>query len=106
MFGQTQVDAGMVIDSSNLNSVRVINSGGHPAIEAGPGALWGRSVDAAYAHKLTPPVNVLCFLSVGGTISTGGFGGTTWREGFQVDHVLELQVVTGHGAARHLFRRT
>ena len=98
MFGQTQVDAGVVIDSSTLNSVRVINHGGHPAIEAGPGALWGPVLDAAYADKLTPPVNVHTgVLSVGGTISTGGFGGTTWREGFQVDHVLELQVVTGHG---------
>jgi cytokinin dehydrogenase len=97
MFGQAQVDAGVVIDSSTLNSVRVINSGGRPAIEAGPGALWGAVLDAAYAHKLTPPVNVPFFLSVGGTMSTGGFGETTWREGFQVDHVLELQVVTGHG---------
>jgi len=97
MFGQAQVDAGVVIDSSTLNSVRVINSGGRPAIEAGPGALWDAVLDAAYAHKLTPPVTVPAFLSVGGTISTGGFHGTTWREGFQVDHVLELQVVTGHG---------
>ena len=41
MFGQAQVDAGVVIDSSNLNSVRIINSGGQRAVEAGPGALWG-----------------------------------------------------------------
>ena len=97
MFGQAQVDAGVVIDSTTLNSVRVINSGGRPAIEAGPGALWSAVLDAAYAHKLTPPVTVPAFLSVGGTISTGGFHASTWREGFQVDHVLELQVVTGHG---------
>src|SRR5215510_10432235 len=82
MFGQAQVDAGVVIDSSTLNSVRVINSGGRPAIEAGPGALWGAVLDTAYTHKLTPPVNVPFFLSVGGTMSTGGFGETTWREGF------------------------
>jgi cytokinin dehydrogenase len=98
MFGQAQVDAGVVIDSSSLNSVRIIKYGGRPAIEAGPGALWNQVLDAAYADKLTPPVNVdTKVLSVGGTISTGGFGGITWREGFQVDHVLELQVVTGHG---------
>src|SRR5262245_3444822 len=98
MFGQTQVDAGVVIDSSNLNSVRVINSGRQRAVEAGPGALWGSVVNAAYVNKLTPPVNVEgAYLSVGGTISTGGFGGTSAREGFQVDHVLELQVVTGDG---------
>ncbi len=98
MFGQTQVEAGVVVDSSALNAVRIIRSGGGPAIEAGPGALWGQVLDAAYADKLTPPVNVdPTYLSVGGTISTTGFGGTTWREGFQVDHVLELQVVTGRG---------
>ena len=97
MFGQAQVDAGVVIDSSTLNSVRVIDVGGRPAIEAGPGALWSAVYDAAYARKLRPPVTVPYFLSVGGTISTGGFGGTTWRDGLQVDHVLELQVVTGHG---------
>ena len=98
MFGQTQVDGGVVIDSSTLNSVRIVKSGGRPAIEAGPGALWGAVLDAAYAEKLTPPVNVdTGVLSVGGTISTSGFGGVTWRHGFQVDHVLELQVVTGHG---------
>jgi cytokinin dehydrogenase len=97
MFGQAQVDTGVVIDSSTLNSVRVIDVGGRPAIEAGPGALWGAVLDVAYARKLTPPVTVPHFLSVGGTISTGGFHASTWREGFQVDHVLELQVVTGHG---------
>ena len=96
-FGQAQVDAGVVIDSSTLNSVRVIEVGGRPAIEAGPGALWGAVYDAAYARKLRPPVSVPYFLSVGGTISTGGFHAETWREGFQVDHVLELQVVTGYG---------
>jgi len=98
MFGQAQVEGGVVIDSSTLNSVRVINSGGRPAIEAGPGALWGAVLDAAYAEKLTPPANVDApYLSVGGTISTAGYGATTWREGFQVDHVRELQVVTGDG---------
>ena len=97
MFGQAQVDAGVVIDSSTLNSVRVINSGGRPAIEAGPGALWGAVLDAAYAHKLTPPVTVpASFRSVVRSVRVD-FAETTWRDGFQVDHVLELQVVTGHG---------
>ena len=98
MYGDAQVDDGVVIDSSSLASVRVINSAGRRVLEASPGAVWGAIWDAAYAEKLTPPVNVdTGILSVGGTISTGGFGGTSWREGFQVDHVLELQVVTGHG---------
>lgn len=98
MYGQTQVEDGVVVDSSPLNSVRMITFRGAPAIEAGAGALWGQVVDLAYAAKLTPVVNVdPTYLSVGGTISTGGFGGTSWRDGFQTDHVLELQVVTGKG---------
>lgn len=98
MFGQAQVQDGVVIDSSTLNAVRMINFRGAPAVEADAGALWGQVLDLAYAQKLTPRVNVdPGYLSVGGTLSTGGFGGTSWREGFQTDHVLELQVVTGRG---------
>jgi FAD/FMN-containing dehydrogenase len=36
-------------------------------------------------------------LSVGGTLSVGGVGETSWRFGAQVDHVRELDVVTGVG---------
>jgi cytokinin dehydrogenase len=52
---------------------------------------------AANAQKLTVPVIADTFLSVGGTISTGGFGVTTYNLGLQVDHVQELEVVTGDG---------
>jgi len=58
MFGETQVDGGVVIDSSTLNSVRVIDSSGRRVVEASAGALWGSVLDAAYGEKLTPPVNV------------------------------------------------
>jgi len=54
-------------------------------------------VNQANAYKRTPPVIVDTFLSVGGTVSTGGFGVTSWNQGLQVDHVRELQVVTGDG---------
>jgi FAD/FMN-containing dehydrogenase len=36
-------------------------------------------------------------LSVGGTLSVGGISGTSFRHGAQVDHVTELEVVTGVG---------
>jgi FAD/FMN-containing dehydrogenase len=93
-FGQTQAEEGVVIDSSSLNSVRIINSG---AVEVGAGAKWSVVLDAANATKRTLPVIADIFLSVGGTISTGGFAVTTYNQGFQVDRVLELQVVTGNG---------
>jgi FAD/FMN-containing dehydrogenase len=36
-------------------------------------------------------------LTVGGTLSIGGIGTTSFRHGAQVDHVFEMQVVTGEG---------
>lgn len=98
VFGQPLVEGGIVIDSSSLNSVQMIDFKGRPAVEAGAGALWGQVFDLTNTKKLTPPVNTdPTYLSVGGTLSTGGFGGTTWRDGFQADHVLELKIVTGDG---------
>jgi FAD/FMN-containing dehydrogenase len=50
------------------------------------------------AHRLTPPVFTdYLELSVGGTLSAGGIGGTSPRFGGQVDNVAELEVVTGAG---------
>ncbi len=95
MFGQCQVEGGIVIDSSTLDSISMMTYEGQPAIEVGAGVLWDRILDTAYAAQL-PPVNVdPGYLSVGGTLSTSGFGGRSWEAGFQTDHVLELQVVTG-----------
>lgn len=96
-FGQTQVEGGVVIDSSSLNAVRIVKSGAGGIAEIGPGSKWHPVLMAANAQKLTVPVIADTFLSVGGTISTGGFGVTSYNQGLQVDHVQELEVVTGDG---------
>jgi FAD/FMN-containing dehydrogenase len=96
-FGQTQVEGGVIIDSSSLNDVRIVKSGTGGTVEIGPGSKWHPVLMAANAQKLTVPVITDTFLSVGGTISTGGFGVTTYDLGLQVDHVQELEVVTGDG---------
>jgi cytokinin dehydrogenase len=96
-FGQTQVEGGVVIDSSSLNSIRIVKSGAGGTAEIGPGSKWHPVLMAANGQKLTVPVIADTFLSVGGTISTGGFGVTTYNLGLQVDHVQELEVVTGYG---------
>lgn len=93
-FGQSQVDAGIAIDMSPLADISVERS--HAA--AGGGAHWADVFDAAAAHGATPPVFTdYVHLSVGGTLSVGGIGGTSHRFGVQVDNVLELEVVTGEG---------
>ena len=62
------------------------------------GARWSSLLHAALPRHLTPPVLTdYLELSVGGTLSVGGVGGTSPHFGAQVDNVLELEVVTGAG---------
>src|SRR5262245_13156111 len=96
-LGQTQVAGGVVVDSSSLSAVRIVKFGTGVIAEIGAGSKWHPVLMAANAQKLTVPVITDTFLSVGGTISTGGFGVTTYNLGLQVDHVQELEVVTGDG---------
>jgi FAD/FMN-containing dehydrogenase len=51
-----------------------------------------------FEKNLTPPVMPdAMMLTVGGTLSVGGIGETSYRYGAQVDNVVELDVVTGAG---------
>ncbi len=95
--GQSQVDAGIVIDTSTLASVDV---NANDAV-VGPGARWREIVAATLPRGLTPPTlpNYLD-LTVGGNIAVGGIGGASHRHGAVVDNVLELEVVTGTGQLR------
>ena len=71
-FGQTQVEGGVVINSSSLNSIRIIKSGTGGTAEIGPGSKWHPVLMSANAQKLTVPVIADTFLSVGGTIAPAG----------------------------------
>lgn len=92
--GQAQIDEGLLLELEAIDHVRV---DGKRAV-AGAGATWRQVLDAALPHGLTPPVLTdYLDLSIGGTLSVGGVGGTTFRCGAQVDNVLALRVVTGDG---------
>ena len=94
-FGQSQVQAGIVIDMKPLNTVFAIQAD-HADVAAG--VHWSTVLDAALAIGKTPPVlNDYMHLSVGGTLSVGGIGGTSLHFGAQIDNVLSLEVVTGRG---------
>jgi cytokinin dehydrogenase len=94
-YGQSQVDGGIVIDSSTLSAIR---QHGTDAIDAQPGARWGDVAKATLAQGRIPPVMPdAMMLTVGGTLSVGGIGETSYRYGAQVDNVIELDVVTGAG---------
>lgn len=94
-FGQSQAEAGIVIDMSSLDSIHAI-AADHAVVDAG--ITWRKLLLTTLEHGLTPVV-LTDFLgtTVGGTLSVGGFGGTTYQFGGQIDHALELQVVTGTG---------
>jgi len=95
VYGRAQVEDGIVIDSGTLNAVSLRGS---DTLDAQPGALWGEVARAALTEGRTPPVMVdAMMLTVGGTLSVGGTGETSYRFGAQVDNVLELDVVTGAG---------
>jgi cytokinin dehydrogenase len=95
LSGQTLVDDGIVIDSAPLAAIDYKSD---DILDAQSGALWGDVAKAALAHGRLPPVMPdAMMLSVGGTLSVGGVGETSWRLGAQVDHVRELDVVTGVG---------
>jgi cytokinin dehydrogenase len=93
--GQSQVGAGVVIDSRTLAEIHEIRPGW---VRADAGVTWYDLAVATLAHGRTPPVFTdYLDLSVGGTLNAGGIGGATQRYGMQVDTVLELEVVTGTG---------
>lgn len=95
IYGRSQVDGGIVVDMNALNRIHDL---GADRVVVDAGATWRSVLEAALPRGLTPPVltNYLD-LSVGGTLSVGGIGGTTHRYGLQTDNVLELEVVTGNG---------
>ncbi len=93
--GQSQVDAGVVIEMAALCEIHEINA--HDAwVDAG--VRWLERLEATVPLGKSPPTLTDSLdLSVGGTLSVGGIGGQAFRHGLQVDNILELQVVTGRG---------
>lgn len=93
--GQSQVDAGVVIEMAALAEIHEINE--HDAwVDAG--VRWIDLLEATVPLGKSPPtLTDHIDLSVGGTLCVGGSGGQTFRHGLQVDNLLELQVVTGRG---------
>jgi FAD/FMN-containing dehydrogenase len=95
VFGRAQAADGIVADLRRLGAVHAVEPD-RVAVDAG--ATWREVVAATLPRGLVPPVLPdYLDLSVGGTLSVGGVGATTWRSGAASDHVLELDVVTGRG---------
>ncbi|HEY1574275.1 MAG TPA: FAD-binding protein [Pseudonocardiaceae bacterium] len=96
-YGQAQTD-GIVLDMGGLAGVGPV-AGDRITVQAG--ADWRSVLTATLRHGLTPPVLTdYLGLSVGGTLSVGGIGGTSHRYGAQTDQVTHLDVATPEGHHR------
>lgn len=94
-FGQSQADAGIVIDMTTLNQIHSVEQD-RAVVDAG--VVWRDLLLATIPAGSTPPVLTdYTRLTIGGTLSVGGVSGRSYVHGAQVDNVLELQVVTGEG---------
>ncbi|MBN1206333.1 MAG: FAD-binding protein [Myxococcaceae bacterium] len=96
-FGQTQNEGGLLIDMATLATVHEVAEG-HALVDAG--CTWHQVLVAALAAQPSQTPRVVTgfsLLSVGGTLSVGGISGMAYFQGCQVQHVLELEVVTGNG---------
>ena len=93
--GQMMVKGGFVIDMKSLDAICEI-SDEHMVVEGG--IAWSKVLEAAVERGRTPPVVTdWLSVSVGGTVSMGGFGFMSFHRGTQMDHIIELEVVTGAG---------
>ncbi|MFE9538459.1 FAD-binding protein [Streptomyces sp. NPDC006691] len=95
VYGQARVPGGIAIDARGMSKILSVG-GDHAVVEAG--VTWGQLTDAALALGKTPPaLTDYLHLSVGGTISVGGIGGTVQRYGLLCDTVQSIDIVTGDG---------
>jgi len=93
--GQSLSPGGLLLDMSVLNRIERL---GHYSAWVEAGCLWSDLVREAADRQLAPPVLTSNLdVTVGGTLSTGGLGASSFKFGTQADNVEELEVVTGEG---------
>ena len=96
VYGQARVPGGISIDARGMSK---ICSFGNTVVQVEAGVTWGQLTDAALKLGKTPPaLPDYLYLSIGGTLSVGGIGGTVHKYGLMVDNVESLDIVTGDGS--------
>lgn len=94
-YGQSQVGGGISVSLGELSNVSPPHN---DSVVVQCGAKWRELVNVLAKHELMPPIITDNLdVTIGGTLSQGGFGGSVCRVGPQVEQVLELEVVTGTG---------
>ncbi|WP_027707912.1 FAD-binding protein [Zooshikella ganghwensis] len=93
--GETLAEAGVVIDTSSLNTIQSITD---TTLHVEAGARWLDVMPTLLEHQKTLPI-VVDFLeiTVGGAISVGGFGAQSFKHGAMTDIVESIEIVTAQG---------
>lgn len=90
---------GVVIDLATLNRIGSVTP---TQVVVGAGACWRDVLAETLPLGLTPPVLTdYLGLSVGGTLSVGGLGGTSFIHGSQADNVAAVEAITANGDIIH-----
>ncbi|QFG26050.1 FAD-binding protein [Actinomadura sp. WMMB 499] len=94
-FGQSLTE-GVSLDMRGLAGVHAVRTGDDGTVHAvvGAGTTWREVLDATLPYGLAPPVLTDHLdVTVGGTLSAGGVGGTSHRHGPAAANVTSLEVV-------------
>lgn len=97
LSGQSLNQGGILLDMRNLNQIHEFDLD-KLWYKADAGVTWKQVVDTSIPHGVIPPVLTNNFeVTLGGTLSAGGLGLSSFRYGSQADNCLGLEVVTGTG---------
>ena len=93
--GSALCDNGMMIDLSNMRTVRVDAENRRAYVE--PGATLGDFDKAVQVHGLATPVGINSTTGIAGLTLGGGFGWLTRKYGMTIDNLVSAEMVLADG---------
>ena len=93
--GSALCDNGVLIDLSNMKTVRVDAQKRRAYVE--PGATLGDFDKAVQAHGLATPVGINSTTGIAGLTLGGGFGWLTRKYGMTIDNLVSAEMVAADG---------
>lgn len=97
LHGQSVSEEAILLDLRSLARIREIQPE-ELWFDAEAGVLWQELIEATAPRGMVPPVVTgYPHVTLGGTVSTVGWGDSSFRYGAQLDNCLSLEVVTGTG---------